>query len=1695
MRKVLRITLYIFLSLILLVVAAALFVNSQWGQNIIRGKAEAYLNKKLQTEVKIGFLGVGFPKYVVIEDVFVRDRAKDTLVSLRTLKVDVSMLGLLHRKLDVQQLIVKGLVSHIYRNNPDTTYNFSFIPQAFASKEKDTTKKADTAGSGKPFEITVNKIQLQDIHVKMNDATGGMALGLDLEQLNVKVKKVALDTLFFHIGDVNLAGVQAYYKMDTSNLPAHPKDTSKTNIRLIADNVHLERVTFDYDDQLAQLLFALKLGGLDLQLNKFDLLSNTVDLQTLSLSNTDAAVTIGKKAKAPAIIDTIVKIDTTQGWLVNAKKIQLNGIKFRMNDENKPPVKEGMDYSHLDISELALDLNDFKYGKQSIMGDLVHLAVEEKSGLTVKELKTRFAYNEQGATLNDLYLLTPNTIIRNHIEVHYKSIATLKDQLQNVAVAVDVPNSVIGFKDILLFAPQLRQQDIFRKYPASAVKLDLKCGGTIGDLNINRLYLLAMNNMQVELNGKIQGLPDPQKLTYDLQIKQLDATRTALMDFVPDSAVRALRIPDRIQISGKVAGTIKDYNTDLAISTTDGKAWINGFLHMSGGKGKETYKMLVQTDKLNVGHIIKKDTFIGPFTAIISASGKGFDPKTMTASVNGAISGAYVHKYNYHDVSFSGAVDRSKGKVLMRSEDPNLRMQLQGTADFSGKYAAAEADINIDSVDLRALHFSDSEFRARATIAIEAPQLNPDYPTATIQINRPLLVTNGKRFSLDSLYMASRPQNGDQNININLGVISGRVTGHTPLTKLGAIIQRRINVAYSSATAAVDSAALSATIKKPLTPDTTTLPANYDLHLRAVVSNQPLLKSFVPGITYMDSIKIVGDLTPRELLVNISIPEIGYGANRLLNGKVNVSGTDSAFTYKATIDRLGNDKLALWYTNVSGNLGNNTITARLSTSDSLKKERFALGARLERNGELQVIRLSQGLKLNYIDWTVAPDNAITLEKGGFYINNFNISNNSQYIRAASRQQNASAPLDVDIANFSLANIATIISTSDTPLADGKLSGKIAMQQGKQMQLDADLRVDSLKFMGNAIGNITAKANNKTTNAIEASVTVTGQGNDILVNGFYYQKPQNGNDLDMQLNVNALALQSMEKLAMGHIRNSSGFIRGKLAIKGKMANPNITGSLKTDRLKTTISTINSAFSFPAEEIAFRDKKVFFNDFSIIDSPSNSATLNGSVDIANLKKPGFDLRLNALNWRAIHSTAADNKVVYGDLYITTNLKVKGNPTTPVVDGSLNILKGTNLTVVTPEKAPQIESRKGIVVITNSRDTITRKLLRPQRRDTVARTVSSGSEINVNVSIDKNAQFSLIIDQASGDFISVRGSADINASVARGGGISLTGNYELNDGAYQLNYNFIKRKFQIKSGSTITFAGDPVKGTNMNVTAVYSAVLPPYDLVQRQVADQAALNYYKQRIPFDVELHLRGQVLQPSISFDIDLPDNRVYPLSADQIELIKSRLNQVRTDTSELNKQVFAVLILKRFVSDDPFTSGAQQSTSTTALQSVSTFIGEQLNAAAGRLVKGVDLSVDLATTDDYTSGEMRQRTDLSLAASKRLLDDRLKLTIGNNFELEGPQTTNQQASYIPSNLAADYLLSPDGKYSMRAYRQAYDKGVLEGYVTETGLNFIVSLDYNKFKNVLRGRKQVKHRKDSANSVRQDTGRSTTKNNRP
>jgi hypothetical protein len=100
-----------------------------------------------------------------------------------------------------------------------------------------------------------------------------------------------------------------------------------------------------------------------------------------------------------------------------------------------------------------------------------------------------------------------------------------------------------------------------------------------------------------------------------------------------------------------------------------------------------------------------------------------------------------------------------------------------------------------------------------------------------------------------------------------------------------------------------------------------------------------------------------------------------------------------------------------------------------------------------------------------------------------------------------------------------------------------------------------------------------------------------------------------------------------------------------------------------------------------------------------------------------------------------------------------------------------------------------------------------------------------------------------------------------------------------------------------------------------------------------------------------------------------------------------------------------------------------------------------------------------------------------------LNDRLKISVGSEFGLEGPQNANQQGNNIAGNLSAEYQLSRDGRYLLRFFEKNDYEGELYGYVVETGLSFVITVDYSRLKEIFQRRKQ---KVESSNNNKQKAG---------
>jgi hypothetical protein len=316
-------------------------------------------------------------------------------------------------------------------------------------------------------------------------------------------------------------------------------------------------------------------------------------------------------------------------------------------------------------------------------------------------------------------------------------------------------------------------------------------------------------------------------------------------------------------------------------------------------------------------------------------------------------------------------------------------------------------------------------------------------------------------------------------------------------------------------------------------------------------------------------------------------------------------------------------------------------------------------------------------------------------------------------------------------------------------------------------------------------------------------------------------------------------------------------------------------------------------------------------------------------------------------------------------------------------------------------------------------------------------------------------VVVDPSTGDNLKVRGDADLNVTMDPSGKISMTGRYEIVDGSYNLTLAVVKKEFKLVKGSTIIWTGEPTSAT-ANITALYEVNAAPIDLL-----NQPDLYEARTKLPFQVYLMIKGELLKPTISFKLDLPENERGALNGQ----VYTKLINVNRDESELNKQVLALLALNRFIANNPFQSLAGGgSVSTLARSSVSKLLTEQLNNLTSDLIQGVDLNFGVNSSEDYSTGSMQQKTDLEVGLSKKLLNDRLTVSVGSSFALEGPQAPGEKSTNIAGNVNVEYALSADGRYRLRAYRRNQNDMIVQGQIVETGLGFTLVVDYNKFREI-------------------------------
>jgi hypothetical protein len=1658
---IVKVFLWIIASVLFLFLLVLILIQTSFVQNFARKKVVVYLQNKLHTKVEIGKLDIDFPTTLSLQNIFIEDLSKDTLLYGKELKVNMDMGKLISSNIDIKKITLNGIVAKLKRLPPDSVFNFQFIVDAFPSPDTLNKTPSDTS----TLQMNIDEILVNKTRIIYKDLFTGNDLDLAVGHFDTKISKFDPSHLLFDIPSITLKGLHGYFhqleplkqpvKITVSEAAAEPENY----LQLFNKAISLSDIDFAFKSEVSHLNTSFLIHKAEIHPHTIDLKNSVITLKDASLRNSDITVETNSKAPHEKPKDTTTSAPETPSMKIIAGAIAISQLNLKYDDLSAPEAPYGMDFSHLGIDDFSIKGSSIEFSTDTILASIQDASMKEKSGFVLDQLTTDFAMTPSGVSLKNLLIKTPGSEIKKEAIISYPSLTSIKNDPGKLGIDLNLENSKIALKDLLTFVPQLREQT--SSFPADASLLvDARITGQVNNMNFENLILKGLSATDINVNGVISGLPNANKIYTDLNINKFQTSRRDILSLLSSNTLPPnVALPESLSANGKIKGTMKNLYANLSVHSSSGNAALDGSLKNITDKNKAKYDVVLHTNGLQLGSIMKNPQ-LGAITANFKVKGLGYDPKTADATFSADIPTVVLNKYNYHHIQAHGKLANKNYSINATVSDPNLTAQIDGNGNFSGKYPTLHLRSTIDSIKTLPLNFTTQRMIYHGDIDADFTSLDPDHPEGNLYVTHSILVTDSNRITLDSLSLLATASEENESIEIKSDFLNASIKGKYQLTQLGNIFQQAIQPYF----------ALSFTTDKATV-------APYHFTANAAIIDNKALHSFLPSLNELRTINMEAKLSSDSgLTMYLKSPHIVYGSLAIDSLNFEAVTRDSALVFKTSLQKFTNrSSVTIYSTSLDGKLQDNNLEYTLNIKDQKSKDKYRLSGNFKQaflNSYVFSLK-PDSLLLNYDQWAINENNQIKIDSNNINAQNFDLSQGNQHLVINSEGTQANAPLHVSFKNFKLETISGFIQ-NDSLLVNGLLNGNAVIKNIQtQPTFTTDLAVNNLSVYNDTIGTFTAKVNNNVANTYEADISLEGNGNDVKIKGAYNVDPANST-YDFVIDLASLQMKTLEGFSNGAIKDAQGNLYGKIIVNGSLKSPNVDGKIHFNNTAVNVSSLNNVFKVDNEAVAIvNNEGILLNTFTIRDAANNAIVIDGMLNSKDFINYSFDLKIKANNFQAINSTNKDNQLFYGKMIFSTNLTVTGTPNLPKVDGSLVINKKTDFTVVLPQNTVGIEKRKGIVRFVD-RSAIAEDSLFMAPYDSLKRAPLHGFDISVNIQIDKEAIFNLIVDAGSGDFLRLQGNGLLTGGVDPSGKIILTGSYEIDQGTYNLSYNFLKRKFNIQKGSRIVWTGEPTTG-KLDVTAVYIANTAPIDLVQGQI-ESANQIIYKQKIPFEVDLKLQGELLQPQIGFDIILPKDQSYQVSGTVISAVRTKLAQLRQEPNEMNKQVFALLLLGRFIGEDPFSSsGGSASAKFVAMQSASRLLSEQLNKLTSNLIPGVDVNADLATTQDYTTGTEQDRTDLNIGLTKRLLNDRLSVTVGSDFQLQGPEQTVRPQNGFAGNVSINYKLTKDGRYEIRVYRKNDYTGELEGYVIETGIGFIVSVDYNKFNQIFMSKEQRKNKR--------------------
>ena len=1544
------------------------------------------------------------------------------------------------------------------------------------------SSKLDTKISISGIDVGFYKIKLYDFYMEdqqQDTLLYAQGLSLNYDAFRLFSRDVNIKYLELNQAKVFLKRLKGQENFNYQFIiDAYSSDTKSGNKGgdwdLNLQKALLRNVSFLYLDEPRREKITIALQSTELDMEETDLSNNIIRANEIILKGAQVAHYDLKKPadyipKAKVITDSdsdsiyVVPVNFF-GFDLEANKIILSDARFVHRNENSEIAQQDyFDYDNIVVKNINLTLENVSMTEDSINARMSRFSFFEPKGFLVENLQADVMLSPTKWRFDKLYIKTPNSLIKDQFTFNYSTLTDFYDFLDEVKINTTLDKSRIALQDLQFFAPGIHSTEQFL--------VSGNISGSVQDLNGKDISFKYGN--QTEFYGKFNlfGLPDYEETFIDFTVDELSTTAYEFEEILPFA-----NLPDkaqklgRVKFKGNFTGFLNDFvaygdlNTDLGFIKSD----INMKLNKGGVAAQ--YSGNLSTVDFDIGEWLDETDVLGKVTlAVKIQDGQELNIDKLSAKMEGTIARIDFNQYQYSNITFKGDLQKRFFSGQLTSSDKNLDMDFSGTVDFQKNIPRFDLISDIRYADLKAINVTGDEYKLKSKVNFNFEGNNINNIRGTALMADIYLGTASQNYFLDTILLTSEYIDNGKRLKIESELADIMLEGRFNTVDLPAALSNFVTYFY------------------PGFPYKTGPSESYQdfEFLLNIKRDNALTELLIPGLKGMAGTSISGrfDNSSNRIFIDADIPEVTYGQYKAEHLRLSVFTQNDTMFIESDADEIFLSKdLSLPSHSLTARVYDDQVYFNYKASDDTLPNRIDINGILSNNEDsLKLKILNSEIVIADEKWNISKDNQLIFHKGDIYAKNLYMENGDQRLLAYTvYNEKQKTDLHVNMTMVRLGDITNIINYKDYAL-DGLMTGSIiySHQTRRGNVFRGDFMVNEFQFNGDTLGMLDFKGNYlPAANRLSLTASLEGKYSQLSVIGDYINSPENER-VNFDIDVNRAPFNLLEPFLNGVASGLEGTATGKIKITGKPDDIDMNGELLVKNAAAGVDYLGTRYSVDSIRATFNNNSIFIYNTDMYDKNGNTAQIGGEISFTDFSHFSFeDMYIyTSNNFLFLETTSKDNDLFYGRAYGTGIVLING----PFDDINIyvNAKSDPNTRIFIP-----INYESGV----SQYDFI--KFIQHKKDSVVVdnyKTQNLGVTLNMDLDVTTDAEIQLIFDQQAGDIIKGRGEGNINLNVNTYGDFSMYGNYTIKEGQYLFTMqDFINKNFNIEEGGTITWTGDPYDA-RLNIAAIYRVKASRYELVRdmQSLSDEEKKGL-RQPIPVDVHLNLTGLLSAPDITFDIIVPSEASYSFD----NAFSRRLIEIKSDEREMNKQVFGLIVLNRFLPSDFSGVYALQST---GVNTVTEFLSNQLSIYFNDWLARYDLELNVQYRTDFyenqgdPTGETTDpiqrldiRNELELELSKKF--GRFAVNVGGNFDFGGnEEVTNTK------NVAGDfeivYSLTEDGNIRVKAFSTSEYDIFDDRNRYKSGIGIFYRKDFNSFKDLFTSDEKKKEGEEKKKEVKE------------